>query len=53
MYYFVVTAVRIRPYKTAAWSNKMFPVEGVTMLPSIVSRFYWIYQSLIEAKALA
>ncbi len=30
----------------------MFLIELVAMLPSIVSLFYRIYQSLIEAKAL-
>ncbi len=48
----VVYFVRSDPYKTVAWSNKMFSIELVAMLPSIVSRFYRIYQSLIEAKAL-
>lgn len=45
----VVYFVRSDPYKTVTWSNKMFPIELVTMLPSIVSRFYRIYQPLIEA----
>ncbi len=30
----------------------MFPMELLAMLPSIVSRFYRIYQSLIPAKTL-